>query len=147
MRLEFPLVEAFFKDQSVSADQNIRIVAAFGDRRVDEIEQPALTRSLREIGSLDQRRGAQFGCVFEERREGMGKRLPIAGFEREGDFEVEVAPQSGVTEFAGRGGRLFDAAALEELPCVVPLYCRVALPIARWASTIRIKLSLSPALA
>ena len=128
MRLVFSLVETFFKDQSVSADQNIRIVAAFGDRRVDEIEQAALTRGLREMGSLNQRRGAQFGRVFGESREGMGKCLPIAGLERDGDFEIEVASQSGAAKFAGRGGRLLDAAAMKELPRVVPLYSRVAPP-------------------
>ena len=58
----------------------------------------------------------------------MGKRLPIAGFERDGNFEIEVAPRSGAAEFGGRGGRLFDAAAVKELPCVVPLYSRVAPP-------------------
>ena len=56
----------------------------------------------------------------------MGKRLPIAGFECDGNFEVEVAPRSGAAEFAGCGGRLFDTAALEELPCVVRLYSRLA---------------------
>ena len=96
----FSLVEAFFKDQGVSADQHIRIVAAFGDRRVDEIAQAALTRGLGEMGRLNQRRGAEFGCFFDESRERLGKRLPIAGFERNGDFEIEVALRSGAAEFA-----------------------------------------------
>ena len=122
----FSLVEAFFKDQGVSADQHVRIVAAFGDRRVDEIAQAALTRGLCEMGGLNQRRGAEFGRVFDESREGLGKRLPIAGFERNGNFEIEVAPRSGAAEFGGRSNRLFDAAAVKELPCVVPLYSGIA---------------------
>ena len=117
-------VEAFFKDQGVSADQHIWIVAAFRDGRVDEIAKAALTRGLGEMGRLDQRGGAEFRRFFDESRERLGKRLPIAGFERNGDFKIEVAPRSGAAEYRDRRNRLLDAAAVKELPCVVPLYCR-----------------------
>ena len=42
-----------------AARRNVRIVAPFGDRRVDQIAQAALTRSLCEMGGLNQSRRAR----------------------------------------------------------------------------------------